>query len=153
MLELRAFDVRVFLDTNVLVAGSVRQHPHFLRADSLLCACMNRKIEGIVHAHSLLEFHSAVTQLPRGLAVPAAQVRGLLADGILAYIRLVALSAEEVCDVQKRAGELGLSGGIIYDLYHLAIAERENVGRFYTFNTRHFQALASPDFSGRIIAP
>jgi len=145
--------MRVFLDTNVLVAASVRQHPYFLRADAVLRACLAGEMEGVVHAHSLLEFHSAITQLPGGLAVPSAQVSALLAGGITPHVRLVTLSAEEVSAVQKRAGELALVGGIIYDLSHLAAAERENVERFYTFNLRHFQVLAPPDFSGRIVAP
>ncbi len=145
--------MRVFLDTNVLVAASVRQHPYFRRADAVLRACLAGEMEGVVHAHSLLEFHSAITQLPGGLAVPSAQVPAILAGGIIAHVRLVALSAEEVCTVQKRAGELALVGGIIYDLYHLAAAERENVERFYTFNLRHFQVLAAPGFAGRMVAP
>jgi hypothetical protein len=58
-----------------------------------------------------------------------------------------------VSAVQQRAGELSLSGGIIYDLYHLMVAEREDVERLYTFNTSHFQALASQEFAPRIVAP
>jgi predicted nucleic acid-binding protein len=145
--------LKAFLDTNVLIAASVRQHPHFARADAVLRACLAREIEGIIHVHSLLEFHSAITQLPKGLAVPPAQVPRLLEEGILAYVRQVALPPEEVADVIQRAAELGLAGGIIYDLYHLAVAEREKAGRFYTFNTGHFQALAPPHFAGCIVAP
>ena len=44
-------------------------------------------------------------------------------------------------------------GGIIYDLYHLAVAEKEQVERLYTFNTGHFQQLATRDFSGKIVSP
>lgn len=150
---LPGFEMKVFLDTHVLIAASIRQHPHFVRADVLLGACVRREMEGLVHDHSLLEFHSAITQLPGGLAVPPSQVRAILAGGILAHVRLVGMSPDEVCEVQVRAGELGLKGGIIYDLYHLAIAERENAERFYTFNTRHFLDLAPPAFAGRIASP
>lgn len=145
--------MKAFLDTNVLVAACVRQHPHFARADQVLAGCMTGDISGIVHAHSLLEFHSAITQLPKGLAVPPAQVPALLEEGILPYVEVVASTAEEVTEVQKRAGELALVGGIIYDLYHLAAAERHEVERFYTFNTGHFQSLSRPDFMEKIVAP
>ena len=145
--------MKVFFDTNVLVAACVRQHPHFVRADSLLRSCSEDNWEVIVHAHSLLEFHSALTQLPGGLAVPPLQVNYLLAEGILPYVQLRAITADEVLVVQKRAGEQGVSGGIIYDLYHLAVAEKEGVDRFYTFNTRHFQSLATSVMLERIITP
>lgn len=145
--------MKVFLDTNVLIAASVRQHPHFSRADAVMRRCMAQQEEGLVHTHSLLEFHSAITQLPKGLAVPPAQVAGLLQQSILAFVRLVALPMEEMTSIQKRAGEIGLIGGIIYDFFHLSVAMRERVDRFYTFNTAHFQAIAPPDFRDRVVAP
>lgn len=145
--------MKIFLDTNVIVAASIRQHPHFARADKLLRRCVERKDEAVIHAHSVLEFHSAVTQLPRGLAVPPAAVETLLKDGILPFVRCVALPAREVLQLQKQAGQLGLTGGIIYDLYHLAVAQKEQVERLYTFNTGHFQQIAPPEFIGRIVAP
>ena len=114
---------------------------------------MEGEDEGLVHTHSLLEFHSAITQLPKGLAVPPAFVAGLLGQGILAHIRLVALPMKELPKVQKRAGELGLIGGIISDFFHLTVARREGAERFYTFNTAHFQSLAEPEFRRQIVAP
>jgi predicted nucleic acid-binding protein len=84
---------------------------------------------------------------------PQGRIATLLAEGILPYVRLRAITADEVLVVQKRAGEQGLSGGIIYDLYHLAVAEKEGVDRFYTFNTRHFQSLATSVMLDRIITP
>lgn len=115
--------------------------------------CMEHREDGLVHTHSLLEFHSAITQLPKGLAVPPAQVAGLLQQSIWVNVRLVALPIEGIASIQKRAGEIGLIGGIIYDFFYLSVAMRERVDRFYTFNTSHFQAIAPPDFRDRIVAP
>jgi predicted nucleic acid-binding protein len=145
--------MKVFLDTNVLIAASIRQHPHFERADAVLVRCSTREDEGVIHAHSLLEFHSAASQLPKGLAVPSAHINTLLDEGILQFVRCVALSAREIRRVQKRAGELGLVGGIVYDLFHLAVAEKENVDRLYTFNAADFRSLAEGDFAERIVVP
>lgn len=144
--------MKVFLDTNVMVAASVRA-PAFLAGDAVMRRCMAGEEEGLVHAHSLLEFHSAITQLPKGLAVPPAHVAGLLQQGILDHVRLVALPMKELPSVQKRAGERGLIGGVIYDFFHIAVAKREGAERFYTFNTGHFQAIADPVFRDRIVAP
>ena len=145
--------MRISLDTNVMVAASVRQHPHFARADRILRHCADGVDQAVIHAHSLLEFHSAMTQLPRGLAVPPAAVEAILKEGILPFVRCVALPAREVQQIQKMAGQLGLTGGIIYDLYHLAVAQKAQVERLYTFNTGHFQQLAPADFSGQIVSP
>jgi predicted nucleic acid-binding protein len=145
--------MKIFLDTNVLIAASVRQHPHFARADAVLQRCVNLEDEGIIHFHSVLEFHSAITQLPKGLAVPPAHVSTLLSDGLLPFVRCVTLPPTEILAVQKRAGELSLVGGGIYDLFHLAAAVNENADRLYTFNTSHFRELAEPRFVDKIVAP
>jgi len=145
--------MRVFLDTDVLVSASVRQHQHFAESAAVLNRCAAGEEVGIIHAHSLLEYHSAITQLPRGLAVPPAHVSTLLNDGILPFVRCVSLDVEEITRVQIRAGELGVVGGMIYDLFPLSVAMRENVDRLYTFNTGHFRALAEPGFRDRIVNP
>jgi predicted nucleic acid-binding protein len=145
--------MKVFLDTNVLVAASIRQHPHFSRANDVMGRCVDGSDEGIIHVHSLLEFHSAVTQLPGGLAVPPSAVDRLLNRGILPHLRCVRLSVNQVRAVLKRAGDLGLVGGIVYDLYHLAAGEQAGADRFYTFNTAHFRRIADQEFEGRIVAP
>lgn len=145
--------MKVFLDTNVLIAAAIRQHPQFESADKVLQRCSNKEDEGVIHSHSLLEFHSAITQLPEGLAVPPGQVTTLLEEGLLPYLRCVTLTAKQVRQVQKRAGELGLIGGIIYDLYHLAVAEKEQVDKLLTFNVHHFQQLAFQEWQSRISRP
>ena len=145
--------MKVFLDTNILIAASIRQHPQFETADHVLQRCVNKEDEGVIHSHSLLEFHSAITQLPEGLAVPPGQVSTLLEEGLLPYLRCVNLNSKQVRQVQKRAGELGLIGGIIYDLYHLAVAEKEMVDKLLTFNVLHFQQLAPQEWKSRISRP
>lgn len=60
---------------------------------------------------------------------------------------------EEVRSAQKQASELGLVGGIIYDLFHLVVARLEDVERFYTFNIRHFRSIAQLDMLNRIVEP
>ncbi len=145
--------MKALLDTNVLVAASIRQHPHFLLAELVMKRCATGEVEGIVHAHSLLEFHSAVTQLPKGLAVPPRVVQQLLAGGVLPFVRCVALSATEVIEVESAAAKSGLVGGIIYDFYHLQVAISQAVDILLTFNVDHFRRLAPPEFREKIRSP
>lgn len=145
--------MKVFLDTNVLIAAAIKQHPHFTRADEAIRRCVDDEDTGFIHAHSLLEFHSAVTQLPKGLAVPPGRVPSLIDEGILPFVRLVSLDAKRIVKIETQAGEMGLVGGIIYDLYLLAAAEDADVDRLLTFNVAHFQRIARPEFVSRIVAP
>jgi len=145
--------MKIFLDTNVLVAASVRQHPHFEKADAMLRRCKVGTDAGYMNADSVLEYHSALTQLPRGLAVPPEQVSILLRESILNYVTVVGIPPSDLPEVGQMASERGLIGGVIYDFYHLTVARREAVDRFYTFNTKHFMEMADPDFRDRIMAP
>ena len=145
--------MRCFFDTSVLVAASVRQHPHFKRADAKLRRCIAGKDTGLVHSHSLLEFHSAMTQLPKGLAVPPEEVNLILKDGILPHVACRALSPAKVAEVQRLAAQAGLIGGIIYDFFHLVAAREMKAEVVWTFNVRHFEAIVPPGMPYEIREP
>jgi predicted nucleic acid-binding protein len=145
--------VRSFFDTSVLVAASVRQHPHFARADARLRDCIAGKDTGLVHSHSLLEFHSALTQLPKGLAVPPEEVTVILTEGILPYVECKALSRTKVAEAQRLAAEAGLIGGVIYDFYHLIAAREMKAEVVWTFNLRHFETIVPPGMPFEIREP
>jgi predicted nucleic acid-binding protein len=134
--------MRCFFDTSVLVAASVRQHPHFDRADGKLRRCIAGEDVGLVHAHSLLEFHSAMTQLPKGLAVPPSDVTTIVEEGILPHVECRALSRAKVAEAQRLAADGGLIGGVVYDLFHLVAAREMRAEVVWTFNLRHFEAIA-----------
>jgi predicted nucleic acid-binding protein len=137
--------MRCFFDTSVLVAASVRQHPHFSRADEKLRHCMSGQDTGLLHSHSLLEFHSAMTQLPKGLAAPPHEVRTILEDGILPHMECKALPRSKVIEAQRLASEAGLIGGIIYDFFHLIAAREMRAEVVWTFNISHFEAIVPPN--------
>jgi predicted nucleic acid-binding protein len=48
--------MKVCLDTNVPVAGSVRQHPHFQRADAVMEGCMERLVNWLRRRVGLFQF-------------------------------------------------------------------------------------------------
>ena len=145
--------MRCFFDTSVLVAASVRQHPHFQRADARLRSCISRQDTGLLHSHSLLEFHSAMTQLPKGLAVPPHEVKTILEEGLLPHMECKALARSNVIEAQRLAAEAGLIGGIIYDFYHLIAAREMQAEIVWTFNLAHFKAIVPPDMPYEIREP
>jgi len=65
--------MKVFLDTNVLVAACVADHEHHARALPLVQEVHQGEAEGFVSAHSLLETHAILTRLPPVPRIPPTQ--------------------------------------------------------------------------------
>lgn len=145
--------MRCFFDTSVLVAASIRQHPHFARADARLRKCISGEDTGLVHSDSLLEFHSAMTQLPKGLGSPPLEVATILEEGILPHVQCRALSRARIVEVQRLAAEAGLIGGIVYDFLHLFAAREMGAEIVWTFNLRHFESIIPPGMPYQIREP
>jgi len=64
----------------------------------------------------------------------------------------VVLTEEEVFQATQHTAALKLHGGIIYDALLLACARKVDAERIYTWNVRHFRAVA-PDLAERIVTP
>jgi predicted nucleic acid-binding protein len=144
--------VKAFFDTSVLIAAFVEDHEHHERALPLLESVHEGKTEGVVSAHSLLEIHAILTRLPRSPRILPQQAATLVEENLARAFTVVALTTKEYLDLVTKLGREGITGGQSYDALHLRCAEKAMADRVYTFNTRHFEALAPP-FSAVIVAP
>lgn len=144
--------MKVFLDTNVLVAACLADHEHHARALPLVQTVHHGKAEGFVSGHSLLEAHATLTRLPRAPRIPAIQAATLIAENIVKYFSVVVLSGKEYGEFVAKLGQNGVVGGKSYDALHLACAEKSGADRIYTFNLPHFIELA-PHLRNKISAP
>ena len=144
--------MRDFLDTNVLVAACVADHEHHARALPVVQAVHEGRVEGFVSAHSLLETHAILTRLPRVPRISSMQASMLIADNIVKYFSVVALTGREYSELSLRLGTDNIVGGKAYDVLHLACARKCGADRIYTFNVREFTQLAGP-LAGKITAP
>ena len=145
--------MRFFLDTNVLIAAFLHEHEHHSRALPILNDLHQRKAEGFTSAHTLLEIYSALTRLPRSPRMLASQVATLIQENILAHMTVVALTSQEYEALVLALGHHGTLGGASYDCLHLQCARKCAADRIYTFNLKHFQALAATDLRDRIVSP
>jgi predicted nucleic acid-binding protein len=68
------------------------------------------------------------------------------------HITAVALDTNDYLEAIHSTSRRGLSGGIIHDALLLACARKARAERIYTWNLRHFRAIA-PDLAERIVAP
>jgi predicted nucleic acid-binding protein len=144
--------MKVFLDTNVLVAACVDDHEHHARALPVVQMIHDGSAEGFVSAHSLLETHAILTRLPRVPRISSLQASTLIGDNIVKFFSVVALTGKEYSDLSLKLGQKNVIGGRAYDVLHLTCAEKCGADRIHPFNIRDFAPPAGP-LAGRIAAP
>lgn len=145
--------MKVYLDTNVLVAASVQDHPHHVQAFDLVKAVKEGTLHGSISTYGLAEFYSALTRAPFTPRVHPAEAGRFLDDNVLPYFELIALSASDYKAVLRSCTNAGLIGGMVFDALHLHSARKAGCERIYTFNVKDFRALAPFELSGKIAAP
>lgn len=145
--------MKIFVDTNLLVAAFFESHPHHNSARPVLERVRARKDEGFVAAHSLAEAYSVMTRLPGEKHTPAAVAWQLISENVVSHFSIIHLSSKEYVDVLTKASRDGIEGGKTYDLLLLAAAVKSRCDRILTLNVRHFQSLAEEDWKGKIVAP
>lgn len=145
--------MRVYLDTNVLVAASVEQHQHHLQSFDLVKAVKECTIEGCISTHGLAEFYSVLTRAPFTPRVHPTEAGRFLDDNVLPYFELIALSASDYKAVLRSCASAGLIGGVVFDALHLHSAQKAGCDRIYTFNVKDFRFLAPSDLADRVAAP
>jgi predicted nucleic acid-binding protein len=145
--------VKPFLDTSVLVAGFVEEHPHHSAAATLLNGIFGQGQRACTSGHALAETYAVLTRAPAPLLIYPNEVWQMLEESILPYTEIVTLSGEEYQAVIRHCAVNNWSGGRIYDLLHIHAARKAGCERLYTFNVKHFQELSPADFQHRVCAP
>ena len=145
--------MKVYLDTNILVAASVQEHPHHEQSFDLVRAVKKGAVEGFITTHGLAEFYSVLTRAPFTPRIHPAEAGRILGDNILPYFELIALSAKDYKAVLRASTNAGLIGGTVFDVLHLHGARKAGCDRIYTFNVKEFRSLAPADFAAKIAAP
>jgi predicted nucleic acid-binding protein len=145
--------LKVYLDTNVLVAACVQEHQHHVQSFDLVKAIKDGAFKGCVSTHGLAEFYSVITRAPFTPRVHPAEAGRFLDDNIVPHFELVALSKDDYKAVLRSCANSGLIGGVVFDALHLHSARKAECDRIFTFNVKDFRALASSTFADRIAAP
>ena len=92
-----------------------------------------------------------MTALPIKDKIPPEQVMLFLKE-VRDRCRLVTLSEDEYWNTVARAAEAGLTSGQVYDALLLECARKSHANTVYTWNLRHFRAIA-PELADRISHP
>jgi predicted nucleic acid-binding protein len=145
--------MKVFCDTNVIVAAFLTNHPHHNAARPILERIKARTDRGFVAAHSIAETFAVLTRLPGSSQVMPGVAWTLISQNIMQSFSVVSLSGSEYAKAVEGASLRNVQGGMIYDALLLAAASKSRADRIYTFNMSHFQSLAGPKLAPKIVAP
>lgn len=144
--------MKIYLDSNVLIASCVADHPHFAQAAALVTAIREHQHTAWISTHGLAETYSVLTRLPLSPPIFPGEAWRMLIENILSICEVIALTTKDYRKVLEQCAQTGISGGRVYDVLHLQAAHKEGCERLYTFNVRHFRELVS-DWTGEIAQP
>src|SRR5437773_4538393 len=144
--------MRVFCDSNVLIAASVQAHVHHAPAKAVLEGICRGDDTGYTSAHSLAETFSVLSRMPTVPKLTPQDVLAILEKNVIPHFTLVPLAAADYPDAVRALAAKGLGGGRIYDLLHIMAARKQAVDRIYTFNESEWKDLA-PDLERMIASP
>jgi predicted nucleic acid-binding protein len=145
--------VKVYVETNILVAAAVETHPHYFQSFELLSRVKAGEFPAFVSAHGLAEMYSVLTRAPFIPRVDPAEAGRYLEVSVLPHFQIVTLSADDYRGILSRCATLGIAGGRIFDALHLHSAAIADCDRIYTFNVKHFRLLAPEDLKDKIVMP
>jgi predicted nucleic acid-binding protein len=145
--------MKLFLDTNVLVAAVVKQHVFHERSFTLLDRVQAGKDEGFVSAHSLAELYSVLTSLPIPYRHTPEQAVLSIEENVFKHFKTIALVGNEYSTLIRDAAGYRIQGGRIYDALLLKAASKADVDRICTLNLKHFQTIATPELSAKLSEP
>jgi predicted nucleic acid-binding protein len=141
--------MKEFFDTSVLVAAFWGGHVHHQASIARLAAA--KKNQSACGLHSLAEVYAVMTALPVKPAIPPEQAL-LFVREVQNRLVLVSLSSNECLETIERTAAGGFSSGRIYDALLLACAVKVKAQTIYTWNLKHYQAIA-PEMTSRIRIP
>jgi predicted nucleic acid-binding protein len=141
--------MKEFFDTSVFVGAFWRGHPQH-HASLELVSAANRK-KSACAAHTLAEVYATMTALPVKEVIPPDQVL-LFVQEVHDRCTVVTLNEHDYFDTIERAAARGLVSGRIYDALLLQSASKVNAQAIYTWNLKHFRAIA-PEMADRIQTP
>jgi predicted nucleic acid-binding protein len=144
--------MRVFFDTNVLVAAVVPVHEHHAQAVPALERVIFGRDRGFMSLHSIAEVFATLTRLRVQPRILHAEAERVIRENILANFELLPLETKDYLTALELVVNGGWGGAKIYDALLIGCAVRAGVDRIYTFDLSDFRKLA-PRLENKICAP
>ncbi len=144
--------MKVYVDTNTIVARAVVNHVHNANAVALFRQIEQKRWTPVISTHGLTEIYAVLTGAPFQPRISPAEAWQILQQNILEKFDIEPLTRNDYSKIIKECAAQGWTGGRVYDAIHVHIARKMQCSRIYTFNVSHFRQIA-PDLTDRIMAP
>lgn len=141
--------MKEFFDTSVLIAafwGGHRDHESSVKRFGAA-----KRRQAACSLHTLAEVYATMTALPVRPMIPPEQA-ALFVREVQERLTPIALDEDEYLDAIQRTAAAGFTSGRVYDALLLRCALKAKAETIYTWNLRHFQAIA-PEIANRIRTP
>lgn len=137
---------RIALDTSVIVAGVLPNHPRHDPCAEWLRSGERGEVELSISAHGIAETFATLTARAPNLSVPPAQALALV-EHLLGFVEMIEVSPANYVEMIRRSAGAGLHSGVIYDAIHYAAAIQVEARHLLTLNLRDFYRIcATPGF-------
>jgi len=131
----------VFLDTSVLLGGTIDVGPSSRAAQNVMDAIADGKVERPLTAwHCCLEYYAVATRLPEELRLSPPDALRLVEEEILGRFVVVDLPPRDRHSFLKSSVAQRVAGGRLYDAHIAAIARSSDASVIVTENVRHFRS-------------
>ena len=144
--------MKVYFDTNVLVAALKAEHTHHARSLAAFVRVRRGELTGYTSAHALTEIYSVLTRTPFVVPVYPDEALAMIEQSILPTFEVVDVSRLSYLAAIAVCGNAGWRGGRVHDAVHIQAATQAGCDTIYTFDVAHFESLAAR-WSGRIESP
>ena len=144
--------MRVYFDTNVLVAALKAEHVHHARSFAAIYRVRCGAVEGWVSAQTLAEVYSVLSRTPFEVPVYPEEALAMIEQSILPTFRIVDITRESYFAAISVCGNAGWKGGRVHDAVHIQAAAQAECDLIYTYDVEHFRSLG-PEWGDRIQNP
>jgi predicted nucleic acid-binding protein len=144
--------VKVYFDTNVLVAALQPDHIHHVPSFAALTQVQKHALDGHLAAHGLVELYSVLTRAPFANRPSPDEVQALIEQTIVPFFHIIEVTTKSHLAAISLCAKAGWKGGRIHDAVHIQAAAQAKCDLIYTYNLTEFHALA-PAQAGQIQNP
>ena len=144
--------VKILLDSSVIVAGLVEAHPMHGQALPWLAKAKAGEFRLLLCTHSLAEVFAVLTSLPIRPPIKPEVALRLIGENLESVAQIVELASSDYWVVMRSAAANGIVGGAIYDALIARAAENRGADKLVTFNIGDFQRVW-PSGAGVISSP
>jgi predicted nucleic acid-binding protein len=144
--------MKIYFDTNVLVAALQPDHIHHARCFAAYNRVQEGVIVGCLSCHGLTELYSVLTRAPWIIPVTPREILAVIEQSILPTFEIVDVSRQSYLAAIAMCAGTGWKGGRVHDAVHIQAATQAKCDLIYTYDIAHFESLA-PEWSGRIQSP